>query len=265
MEGSLRVQKMRHFLTLLLYFGFFISSSPVFADFGSPRLLANPTYILDKTGEEFLLYRTGDHASAAIYAIAMPYAVTIAEFTKLIEQRLGVASQEKYQTSGFKDMFDDMALEIDDPASRDLWKDSWKTATAKLNSAGFTVEGFRQAIIRSKPYNQYPSRSAFSVLNLRFLDATQVVGKPGTILILYRTDKAKEWWQQNPHNPFSFGYRMRAVHYVTRTEHAIFDSWATGVNVPYELQALGANPVTAYEEEWGKVRKWFDEQSRSGK
>ena len=227
----------------------------VHATWQSTELQSDVPYILEKTKEEVLMFATGDRASVAIYNFSVPYDLALSGLYERIATRFGVDKKESSRSFGFIGLFDDMSVEITNDAARRLWKESWESSITKMQTAGFGVSGLHQTKIQSKRYNQFPSRDGFSILYMNILDAQDVVGVRGSIVIMYRIDQAKEWWWKNPHDPFSFGYSLRVGRYVTRTEHSVIDEWAKQNGVAYGFSPLGANPIADYLDEWKEIRK----------
>jgi hypothetical protein len=176
---------------------------------------------------------------------------------RLAAERFPAASVEEHAHASFLDLARSMAFGLDRPTLQDLWMAQWEQQTDKLMAAGVVRNDFDETRIRSGRYNVFPSRDGFSFLTAHVLDANDVLGVSGAVIVLYRFDSAKEWWMASPHDPFSFGYHRRTERVVSEDEFALVPALAAQLGVPYRAFALGANPLTSYESEWKQGREWL--------
>lgn len=228
----------------------------------APESFKTIPVILEKTGEHVLLYDSGDRASGAIYAVSGEYDVIALELVKLVDAQFGIATQDSSGAGSFFGLNDYSDQEVPDPQARDLWRHLWIDATSKMKATGFIVEGFSQTRIESKPYNVFANRNASSVLLIRVLDSSQLFGIPGALVLLYRRDAAREWGFANPHDPFSFGYKMHVRRLVTKTEDALLESWARQRKLPSKMVPFGSRPLPEYLKEWTEVRQFLESAKR---
>jgi YD repeat-containing protein len=169
-----------------------------------------------------------------------------------------VLRQVGYAHSNFLQLAESMSFGLDRPTLRDLWIAGWKSETEKLVRGEVLRDDFKETRIRSGRYNVFPSRDGYSFLTVHALDASDLFGTTGTVIVLYRFDTAKEWWMSNPHDPFSFGYRRRVERVVSEDEFALLPVLAEKLGTPYRVFALGSNPVTSYDAEWREGRTWLE-------
>jgi hypothetical protein len=223
-----------------------------------PRSLETSSHIVEKTGKRLLSASASQPAGGALFFVQAGYKETAALLKQLVESRFPVGSGEEHAHSNFLQLAESMSFGLDRPTLRDLWIAGWKSETEKLVRAEVLRNDFKETRIRSGRYNVFPSRDGYSFLTVHALDASDLFGKAGTVIVLYRFDTAKEWWMSNPHDPFSFGYRQRVERVVSEDEFALIPVLAEKLGTPYRVFALGSNPVTSYEAQWREGRTWLE-------
>lgn len=261
------MQKMTNVVWALIVYlsGFAGTQSAAFGQWISAEELKNPPYILEKTGEKALLYKSGDRAGAALVVFKATPQFLLPALLGRIEKADGIAAKEEIRNSGFINMFEQAAAGIHRDTARDLWLHSWKADVARMKQAGFVTQGFEEVRIQSKPFNLLPSRSTSSIASFHVLNAAEMFGLPGSIVIVYRHDRAKEWGWHNLHDPFSFGYKLRVERQYTSREQDLVESVSKAVDSPHIVIPLGANPFPSYLDEWRQAKGWIVEQQAAAK
>lgn len=121
--------------------------------------------------------------------------------------------------------------------------------SSRLTSLGIDINaaflGYR---LRSKPYNRVPERQGYSTLTVLLLDGTGLMSEKCTLLVLYRTDRAKQWGLLSIHDPFSFRYSERVIDVVTTGEYGIVQQIAE--SIPGSSKILKLSDASGWYEDY---------------
>ena len=90
-----------------------------------------------------------------------------------------------------------------------------------LGSLGIRLRPLRAIRLSTKPYHIVPARSGNSIATFLLFDGNELFGNPCTLLVVYRTDRVRQWGWKSIHDVFSFGHEIRTIDIITNTETAI--------------------------------------------
>jgi hypothetical protein len=103
-------------------------------------------------------------------------------------------------------------------AVRDMDAKAWAT---ELRSFGLDPDRpFAGTRLQTRSYNLFPSRQGSSTATFLIADGGGLFGRRCSLLVVYRTDRAKQWGWHSLHEPLSFGYTQRVMDLVTSGELA---------------------------------------------
>ena len=161
----------------------------------------------------------GQGYTAEGLAVIFPEA-TMAEVSSALQHlapELAIRATEIKSDVSLDRAWYDSGLETD-MARRD--HDGWRSSLGEL---GVRLHPLRAMRLNTRRYHAVANRNGYSVGTFLLFDGSDLFGSPCALLIVYRTDRAREWGWKSIHNPFSFGYEARTIDIVTNQEVALVD------------------------------------------
>lgn len=167
--------------------------------------LQSPSYVVEKRGEKVLAYRNSEMAGALLGTFFDPPQIVVESISAKLQKAIAGGVATNIPNSSLSDIYN---LTIDESASvhvRRLIAGTQITRYGSMEKDGFSVRSFPELRIISKEFNRLDSRKAYSIYVIHVIEASNLLGRPGTVAIGYRVDHETKWGWSSGHDPFSFG------------------------------------------------------------
>lgn len=141
-----------------------------------------------ETGEKVLLKKNGYSAKSIVYLINGKYETVRDDMRKIVESKMGIASENEMVTNEYIKSLSTGDAEVDSIRRREF---------DQLDAIGIRIDRFRQDKIETNKYNEIKKFRAYSLLVVKIIDGRDVFNKECTLIVMTRTDYWRDWGREH--------------------------------------------------------------------